>query len=99
MAGIGYDILVDMLKYISPTHVVKICISTESKNLPVGVFWLDEDDSTSTTIIEVNSARQDSFKRSYVLFQVYKWIFISVRAWHLLHLVNSKIEIYAVPFC
>ncbi|XP_071904163.1 polynucleotide 5'-hydroxyl-kinase NOL9 isoform X2 [Coffea arabica] len=65
--GIGYDILVDMLKYISPTHVVKICISTESKNLPVGVFWLDEDDSTSTTIIEVNSARQDSFKRSVLV--------------------------------
>lgn len=68
LAGIGYDILVDMLKYISPTHVVKICISAESKNLPLGAFWLDEEDSTSTTIIEVNSALQDYFKRSYVFW-------------------------------
>ncbi|KAL3528280.1 hypothetical protein ACH5RR_007602 [Cinchona calisaya] len=65
--GIGYDILVDMLKYIAPTHVLKICISAENKNLPVGAFWLAEEDTTSTTIIEVNSARQDSFKRSVLV--------------------------------
>ncbi|XP_059640011.1 polynucleotide 5'-hydroxyl-kinase NOL9-like isoform X2 [Cornus florida] len=62
--GIGYDILVDMLKYIAPTHVVKICISAESKNLPTGPFWLDEGDDTAVNLIEVNSARQDSLKRS-----------------------------------
>ncbi|KAA8540891.1 hypothetical protein F0562_024971 [Nyssa sinensis] len=65
--GIGYDILVDMLKYIAPTHVVKICISAESKNLPAGAFWLDEGDEAAVTLIEVNSARQDSLKRSVLV--------------------------------
>lgn len=65
--GIGYDLLVDMLKYISPTHVVKICISAESKNLPAGAFWLDEGQDATGMLIEVNSARQDYLKRSYVL--------------------------------
>ncbi|CAL5441332.1 unnamed protein product [Camellia sinensis] len=67
--GIGYDVLVDMLKYISPTHVVKICISAVSKNLPAGAFWLDEghDDDATLTLIEVNSARQDSLKRSVLV--------------------------------
>lgn len=62
--GIGYDILVDVLKYIAPTHVVKINISAEGKNLPSGAFWLDEDHKESVNLIEVSSARQDSFKRS-----------------------------------
>ena len=65
--GIGYDLLVDMLKYISPTHVVKICISAESKNLPPGAFWSDEGHDATVTLIEVKSARQDSLNRSYVL--------------------------------
>ncbi|KAG2384122.1 Polynucleotide 5'-hydroxyl-kinase [Vigna angularis] len=38
--GVGYDVLVDMLKYISPTHVVKISTSSENKNLPAGEFWV-----------------------------------------------------------
>lgn len=67
MSGIGFDILVDMLKYISPTHMVQIRISAESKNLPTGGFWLDERDDASATLIEISSARQDSLKRSYVL--------------------------------
>ncbi|KAK3031750.1 hypothetical protein RJ639_036630, partial [Escallonia herrerae] len=65
--GIGYDILVDMLKYIAPTHVVKICISAESKNLPSGSFWLDEGDTTAVTLVEINSARQDSLQRSVLV--------------------------------
>ncbi|XP_009631975.1 polynucleotide 5'-hydroxyl-kinase NOL9 isoform X1 [Nicotiana tabacum] len=65
--GIGYDILVDILKYISPTHVVKICISAESKNLPAGAFWVDDGDAAVATLIEVNSARQDSFNRSVLV--------------------------------
>lgn len=62
--GIGYEILVDILKYIGPTHVVKINISAEAKNLPAGTFWLDEDHEESVNLIEIGSARQDSFKRS-----------------------------------
>ena len=63
MTGVGYDILVDMLKYIAPTHVVKINISAESKNLPAGAFWLDED-KEMVNLIEINSACQDSYNRS-----------------------------------
>lgn len=63
VTGVGYDILVDMLKYIAPTHVVKINISAESKNLPAGAFWLDED-KEMVNLIEINSARQDSYNRS-----------------------------------
>ncbi|KAE9467321.1 hypothetical protein C3L33_00767, partial [Rhododendron williamsianum] len=70
--GIGYDLLVDMLKHISPTHIVKICISAESKNLPAGAFWLDEGHDVTGTLIEINSARQDSLKRSYVLHYLLK---------------------------
>lgn len=66
MAGIGYDILVDILKYICPSHVVKIRISAETKNLPAGAFWLDEEECCTATLVEINSARQDSFNRSYV---------------------------------
>lgn len=65
--GIGFDILVDMLKYIAPTHVVKIHISAESKNLPIGEFWLDEGDNAAVTLIEINAARQDSLKRSVLV--------------------------------
>lgn len=65
--GIGYEILVDMIKYTSPTYVVKICISAETKNLPAGKFWLDEDSCKTTALIEVNSARQDAFNRSVLI--------------------------------
>ena len=62
--GIGYDLLVDMLKCIGPTHVVKINISSRSKNLPAGAFWLEDDDAASINLIEISSARKDSYNRS-----------------------------------
>ncbi|KAI5683583.1 hypothetical protein M9H77_04811 [Catharanthus roseus] len=65
--GIGYDILVDILKYICPSHVVKIRISAETKNLPAGAFWLDEEECCTATLVEINSARQDSFNRSVLI--------------------------------
>ncbi|EOY19330.1 hypothetical protein QUC31_006154 [Theobroma cacao] len=65
--GIGYEILVDMLKYISPTHVVKINISVGSKNLPGGAFWLDGDSDGMVNIIEIKSACQDSLNRSVLV--------------------------------
>ncbi|GAY38961.1 hypothetical protein CUMW_040710 [Citrus unshiu] len=65
--GIGYDILVDMLKYITPTHVVKINISFEKKNLPAGAFWLDNFEGVDVNLIEISSARQDSFNRSVLV--------------------------------
>ncbi|XP_022768005.1 polynucleotide 5'-hydroxyl-kinase NOL9 isoform X2 [Durio zibethinus] len=67
--GTGYEILVDMLKYISPTHVVKIYISAQNKNLPGGAFWFDGDGDCDgmVNIIEIKSARQDSFNRSVLV--------------------------------
>nr|KYP54825.1 Nucleolar protein 9 [Cajanus cajan] len=65
--GVGYDVLVDMLKYISPTHVVKISISRESKNLPSGEFWLDGEHDETINLIEINSAHQDLLNRSMIV--------------------------------
>ncbi|XP_010255658.1 PREDICTED: polynucleotide 5'-hydroxyl-kinase NOL9 [Nelumbo nucifera] len=65
--GIGYEILVEMLKYISPTHVVQMRISAESKNLPTGAFWLDADNEGVVNLIDLSAARQDSFNRSILV--------------------------------
>lgn len=65
--GIGYDVLVDMLKHIAPSHVVNICISAVSKNLPSGAFWSHDGDAGQVTLIEINSARQDSLNRSVLV--------------------------------
>ncbi|KAK2425381.1 polynucleotide 5'-hydroxyl-kinase NOL9 [Trifolium repens] len=61
--GVGYEVLVDTLKYICPTHIVKIGIpgeGYENKNLPDGKFWLDGEDDGTSKLIEINSARLDS---------------------------------------
>ncbi|CAN1216427.1 Polynucleotide 5'-hydroxyl-kinase NOL9 [Linum perenne] len=65
--GVGYDILVDMLRYIAPTHVVKIDTSSTRKNLPAGKFWLDGDADLEVNLIEIFSANQDSFNRSVLV--------------------------------
>ncbi|XP_073123805.1 polynucleotide 5'-hydroxyl-kinase NOL9 isoform X2 [Henckelia pumila] len=65
--GIGYEILVDMIKYMSPTHVVKIKISREMKNLPAGVFWTREGVMDSNHVIEINTALQDHLHRSLLV--------------------------------
>lgn len=57
--GIGYEILVEILKHTSPSHVVNICISAKKKNLPEGLFWLDEGEPSLTNLIKINSAHQD----------------------------------------
>ncbi|CAN0900728.1 Polynucleotide 5'-hydroxyl-kinase NOL9 [Linum grandiflorum] len=65
--GVGYDILVDMLRYIAPTHVVKIDTFAARKNLPAGKFWLDGDADSEINLIEIYSANQDSFNRSVLV--------------------------------
>ncbi|KAI9086502.1 hypothetical protein K1719_031586 [Acacia pycnantha] len=65
--GVGYDLLVGVLKHIAPTHVVKINIHAESKNLPAGAFWLDGEHDEGVNLIEINSARQDSLNRSVLI--------------------------------
>jgi polynucleotide 5'-hydroxyl-kinase GRC3/NOL9 len=62
ISGVGYEVLVDMLKYIGPTHVVKIGLSTEFykfKNLPAGKFWLDGEDDGTIKLIEIDSVLKD----------------------------------------
>ncbi|PQQ21773.1 hypothetical protein Pyn_38172 [Prunus yedoensis var. nudiflora] len=39
-------------------------MSAENKNLPCGAFWLNEDHDGMLNLIEINSARQDSFNWS-----------------------------------
>lgn len=62
--GIGYEILVDMIKYMSPTHVVKVKISHEVKNLPAGAFWTSEGVMDTNHVIEINAALHDLLHRS-----------------------------------
>uniref|UniRef100_A0A2P2J8C3 Uncharacterized protein n=1 Tax=Rhizophora mucronata TaxID=61149 RepID=A0A2P2J8C3_RHIMU len=64
--GVGYDTLVNMLRHMIPTHVVKINISSERKNLPAGMFWLEDDSHGEVNLLEI-SARQDSSNRSVLV--------------------------------
>lgn len=61
--GAGFDMLVEMLRYICPTTVVQIRITMESKNLPDGMFWLDGE-QTGPKMININAAFRDASNRS-----------------------------------
>lgn len=66
--GIGYDALVDMLRYMVPTHVVQIRLSAVSKNLPFGKFWtVDNDYESSTRLVYLGTATRDSMNKSIVI--------------------------------
>lgn len=66
--GIGYDALVDMLRYMAPTHVVQIRLSSVSKNLPFGKFWtVDNDYQSSTQLVYLGTATRDSMNTSIVI--------------------------------
>ncbi|XP_078178558.1 polynucleotide 5'-hydroxyl-kinase NOL9-like [Carex rostrata] len=58
--GFGFDVLVDILRYISPTHVVKVECSEASKNLPGGAFWLFGGQKSNAEIIEICSAQKNT---------------------------------------
>lgn len=62
--GIGYHVLVDVLRYVSPSHVVKINIYDYNKNLPAGLFWLDGYHDEIPHLMEIQSAYRVSYKRS-----------------------------------
>uniref|UniRef100_A0ACD5VGA6 Uncharacterized protein n=1 Tax=Avena sativa TaxID=4498 RepID=A0ACD5VGA6_AVESA len=53
--GTGFDMLVEMLRYICPTIVVQICTRMQRKNLPDGLFWLD-DGQTGSNVITIDAA-------------------------------------------
>ncbi|XP_062207380.1 polynucleotide 5'-hydroxyl-kinase NOL9-like [Phragmites australis] len=64
--GAGFDMLVEMLRCICPTIVVQIRITTQSKNLPDGMFWLDGG-QTGPKMINVNAAFRDASNRSLLI--------------------------------
>ncbi|KAG0593176.1 hypothetical protein KC19_1G309000 [Ceratodon purpureus] len=51
--GIGYDVIVDILKATSPTHVVQLLANSKKKNLPRDKFW---DETSSAVTIHMESA-------------------------------------------
>ena len=53
--GTGFDMLVEMLRYICPTIVVQIRTRQQKKNLPDGLFWLD-DGHTGPYVIAIDAA-------------------------------------------
>jgi len=61
--GAGFDMLVELLRYICPTIVVQIRITMQSKNLPDGVFWLDGG-QTGPKMINIGAAFHDASNRS-----------------------------------
>ncbi|XP_057251206.1 polynucleotide 5'-hydroxyl-kinase NOL9 [Beta vulgaris subsp. vulgaris] len=65
--GMGFYTLVNMLKHIAATHVVKINICSETKDLPAGAFWLDDKDDCSANLVEITSARKDSYNRTVLV--------------------------------
>lgn len=62
-AGAGFDMLVEMLRYICPTIVVQIRITIKNKNLPDGGFWLDGG-QTGPMMINIDAAFHDASNRS-----------------------------------
>ena len=66
-AGAGFDMLIEMLRYIWPAIVVQICITVQSKNLPDGVFWLDGGQA-GPKMINIIAAFHDASNRSWVNF-------------------------------
>lgn len=64
--GTGFDVLVEMLRYISPTQLVQLRISAQSKNLPTGVFWSDEYEEP-VNLIDIHSAQRDFLDRSVLV--------------------------------
>jgi hypothetical protein len=66
-AGVGYDVLVDILCRTSPTHVVQLLSSSAKKNLPHGRFW---DVSSKAKMLYLKSAVEESAKWAYLPLSV-----------------------------
>lgn len=64
--GAGFDMLVEMLRYICPTIVVQIRITIKNKNLPDGGFWLDGG-QTGPMMINIDAAFHDASNRSLLI--------------------------------
>ncbi|KAM3295561.1 hypothetical protein ACQJBY_038064 [Aegilops geniculata] len=56
--GIGLHVLSEILKYVSPTHVIRLNTTAEGKNLPGGAFWLDAHEGDSgVNLVEIRAAQ------------------------------------------
>ena len=63
-SGIGYDLLVEMIKHMKPTYVVQIRTTSEIKNLPAGTFWLDGTQDEDVNLINLFAPCTDYFDKT-----------------------------------
>lgn len=55
--GPGLHVLTEMLKYVSPTHVIRVSTTVERKNLPCGTFWMNKfDESPPVNLFKIRAA-------------------------------------------
>ncbi|XP_037454274.1 polynucleotide 5'-hydroxyl-kinase NOL9-like [Triticum dicoccoides] len=56
--GIGLHVLSEILRYVSPTDVIRLNTTAEGKNLPGGAFWLDAHEGNSqVNLVEIRAAQ------------------------------------------
>ena len=56
-SGTGLHVLTEMLKYVSPTHVIRVSTTVEHKNLPCGTFWMNKfDESPPVNLFKIRAA-------------------------------------------
>ncbi|XP_066346685.1 polynucleotide 5'-hydroxyl-kinase NOL9-like [Miscanthus floridulus] len=56
--GTGLQVLTEMLKYVSPSHVIRVSTTVERKNLPGGMFWMNEGEGdSSVNLVEIPAAQ------------------------------------------
>ncbi|KAK8959748.1 Polynucleotide 5'-hydroxyl-kinase NOL9 [Platanthera guangdongensis] len=58
----SYEILVAMLRHISPTHVVNVCFPSETENFPSGQFWLENPHRESVNLVQIFAANESSIQ-------------------------------------
>ncbi|KAL3685364.1 hypothetical protein R1sor_003386 [Riccia sorocarpa] len=55
LKGVGYDVLVSILRHTSPTHLVHINSLGVNNNLPSGRFWEASDATDSTALLYIEN--------------------------------------------
>ncbi|KAK3160870.1 hypothetical protein QOZ80_1BG0066250 [Eleusine coracana subsp. coracana] len=56
--GTGLHVLSEMLKNISPTHVIRVSTTVEAKNLPSGIFWMNKHEGDpAVNLVEIRAAQ------------------------------------------
>ncbi|KAJ0985540.1 hypothetical protein J5N97_003896 [Dioscorea zingiberensis] len=61
--GLGFNVLVEILRHINLTHVVQFRTSLEKKNLPRGMFWLEGAPTGKVNLIEIQATPNASSNR------------------------------------